>query len=622
MRLRQECATFVAANGCNLGPAEMPARGLVAKAGMIIRLPAGPGGNLVVELPDGRTLSSPRDAPPEELRAAAVWETLADWDERVAILEKLGAGIADWLLEPAARAALAELRDARQEDGIARAVALEVPDWLVEYPWEAAWIPELGAPIGVSLAFTVYRLVGGEPCEPAPRQVRMVLVAPPSHLGNVADEVEKVRAAVSQMPALTLEVDGRGNWDKHAARIRQRGSPDVWHFAGEGLDDGAGLEFAGQEQVLAAQLTQLFADAEGTCRLVVLSACTTAATSDRALRPFGGLAQRLSAQGIPAVIAAPAPLPDPEAPVLASRLYARLVAGDAVDAALQHARSDLFARKDAAWALVQLVVRGEPPRLLDPTQHKAVPDVDRALMVFGFQAQRNRLAELLVGQQSLVIVIHGKQGTGHGHLIDQVRSQIQANHPIWVPVREISWGASGEALIDENMMLGAIAQALGLSSGGARKELERRIIDTVLSQRKQRSLVVEVNELCMPQNRPQALAVGKLVRTVWANIARALKGVPTFLVLPIGHPDKAGSSSRQAVKLLTDQPAPAPGVRVVVLDELKPIEEDEVVSYLEAVAALDRKDAKKKAQFLVRYRTNENAIEMMRNYLSQLEGQP
>ncbi len=591
---------------------------------MRIRLPEQPGGEVEVELPGGDELRRACAAPSDRWRAAALWQRLVDdWEDGARTLEVVGAELADWLFDAPARAALATLAAGKSADGQRRTPALHVPDWLSDFPWEAALVPELGGPLGVSGALSVFRAgpALATPAAALPSQLRMVLVAAGGGLPSVAREAEEVRKLVAANPAVDVKLDAVARWDRFSERFAKRGA-DILHFAGHGLDDGEGLCFSDAE-VNAGRIANLLAGAGG-CRLAVLNACTTAAAPDRTLRPFGGLAQRLSTLGVPAVIASPAPLPDDDGRMLARRLYGRLASGDSVDLALQQAREELFNAGKLGWAFVQLVVRGAPAALLGPALRASESDVRRRILGFGFDEQRAQLRQLLLGKRSLVIVIPGVYGSGHRHLVEQVHHEIEDKHDIWAPIRNLDWGLTGEAALDQESMLGAIAAALELPSSGSHAQLRARIIEHVRAQGHGRALVVDVNEMCLPSTRAESVALCELVHEVWAKIVAGLAPVTAFLLLPIVHPlarDRA-RWSRDVVKRLAKEPRPSDDLWIEVLDELGPIEKSYVQRFLQVVTRLDDAAARSQASSLTKADNNKMLIDALEHCLARMEGLP
>jgi hypothetical protein len=137
----------------------------------------------------------------------------------------------------------------------------------------------------------------------------------------------------------------------------------IFHFIGHGgfdehAQDGAlALEDAyGRARLVSGQDLGVMLSAHRSLRLIVLNACegARAATSD----PFGGVAQSLVQQGIPAVIAMQFEITDEAAITFSEELYAAIADGYPVDAALGEARRAIFASgNDVEWATPVLYTR-------------------------------------------------------------------------------------------------------------------------------------------------------------------------------------------------------------------------------------------------------------------------
>lgn len=139
----------------------------------------------------------------------------------------------------------------------------------------------------------------------------------------------------------------------------------VLHFIGHGdFDEGAqrgSLFFTGEtgnaDPMLADDLASLLHN-ERTLRLVLLNACESAQTS--VTNPFGGVAQLLVQQGVPAVVAMRYPISDEAAITFAHEFYAALADGYSVDAALTEARVAIATRLgNGEWGAPQLIMHAK-----------------------------------------------------------------------------------------------------------------------------------------------------------------------------------------------------------------------------------------------------------------------
>lgn len=100
-------------------------------------------------------------------------------------------------------------------------------------------------------------------------------------------------------------------------------------------------------------------------RVVLLNACEGARATQG--NPFGGVAQNLVQQGIPAVIAMQTAISDQAATLLAQEFYSAVSVGRPVDAAIASARSAIFnAARSTEWATPVLYLRAPNGLLFAP----------------------------------------------------------------------------------------------------------------------------------------------------------------------------------------------------------------------------------------------------------------
>jgi CHAT domain len=162
----------------------------------------------------------------------------------------------------------------------------------------------------------------------------------------------------------------------------------VLHFIGHGgydenAHDGAlALEGADREirLVTGRDLGMMIRD-HRSLRLVVLNACegARAAPDD----PFGGVAQALVRQGIPAVIAMQFEISDPAALVFSQSFYQAIADGLPVDVATVEARRAMFAEgNEVEWATPVLYLRSPDGRVfakgrISPPEREARDQAER-----------------------------------------------------------------------------------------------------------------------------------------------------------------------------------------------------------------------------------------------------
>jgi hypothetical protein len=152
-------------------------------------------------------------------------------------------------------------------------------------------------------------------------------------------------------------------------KVLRNGQYHVLHFIGHGgfddrSDDGV-LAFQSEtgtrHLVSGHDLGTLLYD-HTTLRLAVLNACEGARAS--AADPFGGVAQSLVRQRIPAVVAMQFEITDEAAIVFSHELYMALLDGYPVDAALAEARKVIFTGdNDIEWGTPVLYMRARDGRV-------------------------------------------------------------------------------------------------------------------------------------------------------------------------------------------------------------------------------------------------------------------
>ena len=105
--------------------------------------------------------------------------------------------------------------------------------------------------------------------------------------------------------------------------------------------------------------------------LVVLNSCR--GVNVGSIDPFGGTAESLVLQGVPAVVAMQFEITDRAALKFSQSLYEALAAGRPVEAAVTQARRTLHAAARAEWATPVLYMRAPDGRLFDPVPERPVP---------------------------------------------------------------------------------------------------------------------------------------------------------------------------------------------------------------------------------------------------------
>lgn len=261
-------------------------------------------------------------------------------------------------------------------------------------PWELMADPNAdnGAPLALDPARPVVRtLQSFEPAAtPPPGPLERVLLAwanpeftEPLDLASECAHVVKALGSAGLRPSI-VEKATRARW---LDRIRDE-RPQIVHFMGHGrfnsiLGEGVlVLENAGggEDELQATTLATAFTG-DVSPRLVILNCCLSADPGRTpGAGPFASVAAALVAAGVPAVIAMQTKVRDKNAIRFTERLYARMVAGDPIEAALSEARIALRAGASESldWAAPVLFVReaasqAEAKREAEPKRAPAPP---------------------------------------------------------------------------------------------------------------------------------------------------------------------------------------------------------------------------------------------------------
>ncbi|MBY5162462.1 CHAT domain-containing protein [Salsipaludibacter albus] len=254
----------------------------------------------------------------------------------------------------------------------------DVPE-LHDVPWEFLWSDELGRFLVVSLDTPLVRYLDLART-PRPLQVAtplrvVALVALPQGAAalDVDREAANLRDALAPVVAtgrVVLEQLPDGTADGLQDRLR-RGDAHVLHVVGHGgFDPGTGegvvvLEDAeGRPRLVTADELGTILHDHRPLRLVVLNSCEGARTG--AEDPYGGVAQALVRQGIPAVVAMQFEITDRAAIIFSRALHRSIADGFPIDAAVSEGRKALFAAgNDVEWATPVLFMRTPDGRIFD-----------------------------------------------------------------------------------------------------------------------------------------------------------------------------------------------------------------------------------------------------------------
>ena len=259
-------------------------------------------------------------------------------------------------------------------------IRLRLPGPLANIPWE--YLHEAGYGfLGLSPETVLVRYVEmPAPVRPLPisppLRILAVISAPVDLPGlEVENEWAKLTGALDDLIRGGLVQVDRLDSGTLAALQRPLRLRDyhVLHFIGhggydEGAQDGA-LAFegaGGQTRLVTGRDLGLMIRGHRPLRLVVLNACEGARTAKD--DPFGGVAQALVRQGIPAVIAMQFEISDPAALVFSQSFYQAIADGLPVDLATLEARRSMFADgNEVEWATPVLYLRSPDGRVFTTT---------------------------------------------------------------------------------------------------------------------------------------------------------------------------------------------------------------------------------------------------------------
>ena len=234
-------------------------------------------------------------------------------------------------------------------------IRLRLPGSLANIPWEYLYDAKYGF-LGLSPETALIRYmempapVRPFPVSP-PLRILALIAAPDDVQGLQGDEEwDKLKGALADLIGRGLVQAVRADGGTLAALQPPLGLHEyhVLHFIGHGgyneeAQDGAlALEAADRTtRLVTGRDLGLVIRGHRSLRLVVLNACEGA----RSARddPFGGVAQALVRQGIPAVIAMQFEISDPAALVFSQNFYQAIANGGPVDIATSKARLAMFA---------------------------------------------------------------------------------------------------------------------------------------------------------------------------------------------------------------------------------------------------------------------------------------
>jgi len=267
-------------------------------------------------------------------------------------------------------------------EGAGLRIRLRLPPALANIPWEYLYDAEYGF-VSLSPETALVRYTEMEaPVSPLPVRPPLrilAMISAPSDVPELQSEAEwgKLTGALDDLVSRGLiEVDRleSGNLTALQRPLRLR-EYHVLHFIGHGgydtdAQDGAlALEGAdGTTRLVTGRDLGTMIRGHRSLRLVVLNACEGARCAED--DPFGGVAQALVRQSIPAVIAMQFEISDPAALTFSQSFYQAIADGLPVDVAMVEARRTMFAEgNEVEWATPVLYLRAPDGRvfLQDPS---------------------------------------------------------------------------------------------------------------------------------------------------------------------------------------------------------------------------------------------------------------
>jgi CHAT domain len=303
------------------------------------------------------------------------------------LLEAFGAQLFQAVFSGDVRECLGRSRLAADSRGAGLRIRLRLPPALANVPWEYLYDGEHGF-VGLSPETALVRYlempVPVRPFPISPPLRVLAMIAAPSDVPELQgdEEWDKLNNALGDLVRQRMVQVDRLEAGTLSALQRplRRSEYHVLHFVGHGtFDDGSqdgalALEGAdGKSRLVTGRDLGVMLRGHRSLRLVVLNACEGA----RSARddPFGGVAQALVRQGIPAVIAMQFEISDPAALVFSQSFYQAIADGLPVDVAMVEARRAMFAEgNEVEWATPVLYLRSPDGRVFIKGR---IPDAER-----------------------------------------------------------------------------------------------------------------------------------------------------------------------------------------------------------------------------------------------------
>ena len=292
------------------------------------------------------------------------------------LLEDFGGQLFQAVFSGPVRECLGRSRLAAENRDTGLRIRLRLPGVLANIPWEYLHDPGYGF-LGLSPETALVRYLempsSVRPFPVSPPLRILAMISAPTDVPGLEGEEEwsKLTGALDDLIRGGLVEVDRLEAGTLAALQRPLRSREyhVLHFIGHGgydedAQDGAlALEGADRKtRLITGRDLGMMIRGHRSLRLVVLNACEGARSAQD--DPFGGVAQALVRQGIPAVIAMQFEISDPAALVFSQSFYQAIADGLPVDVAMVEARRAMFAEgNEIEWATPVLYLRSPDGRV-------------------------------------------------------------------------------------------------------------------------------------------------------------------------------------------------------------------------------------------------------------------
>ncbi|MCP5094964.1 MAG: CHAT domain-containing protein [Chloroflexi bacterium] len=248
-------------------------------------------------------------------------------------------------------------------------ITSDVPE-MTRIPWEYCWKKPTFMALSETTPIVRYLPVNAEIKSVQPPKTVKILLATASPKDrtpiDVAAEEQRVRDALAELEAagrVELQVISNANRSQMFNSFRFF-KPHVLHFIGHGAlegDDGVLIFEDADGNADAVSADDMYVLAQNSdVRLVVLNACETAAQSEENTSDaIMGVAPKLVAAGVPAVVAMQFEIPQETAVFFSRTLYQFLADGNPIDAAVSEARLGIYFGQNEKlyWAIPALFMR-------------------------------------------------------------------------------------------------------------------------------------------------------------------------------------------------------------------------------------------------------------------------